>query len=80
MSQCDERTDTFPSLRWTIGDGLTSGFREKDVSRNEVVVSSVLSCVIAVGPSFVHQYKLLTVAKNGPGSALSQNVENYLVL
>ena len=54
------------------GVGVTSGFREKDVSRNEVVASSVLSCVIAVGPSFVHQYKLLTVAKNGPGSALSE--------
>ena len=40
--------------------------------QNEAVASAVLSCVIAVGLSFVHQYKLLTVAKNGRGSALSE--------
>ena len=35
MSQCDERSATFPSLRWTIGDGVTSGIREKDGSKTK---------------------------------------------
>lgn len=36
MSQCDKRSTIFPSLRWTIGDSVTSATREKDVSKTEL--------------------------------------------
>ena len=79
MPQCHERSATFPLLRWTIGDGVTSGSREKDVSKTRLQLRLCLSYVIlryrpVVIESTLPLVRVLlkAVAKNGPGSALSE--------